>query len=120
MNASTFQPILEELHHNSTDVIASTLIAVDGIPLCSILPRNADADRVGGMSAAMLSLGQRTTKELLSSQMKQLIVESQDGFILLVQATDDLVLVTTARKEAKLGMIMLHVRQAVAQIRQVA
>ena len=53
-----FQQILEDLNSSSADVEASALISNDGLMITQ-LPLGVDEDRVGAMSAALLSLGDR-------------------------------------------------------------
>lgn len=116
MNHSVFETILNQLHSDSPDILSSAIVATDGIPLCSVLARNANPDRVGGMAAAMLSLSNRAMKEMIDGKVKQTIIEGYDGYIVLVQADDSSVLIVTARQEAKLGMILVYVRDAVKKI----
>jgi len=42
--------------------------------------------------------------------------EGTDGYILLIQAGEDTVLVVTARESAKLGLILLDARRAARSI----
>ena len=64
MRTDMFQQVLEELKSSSTDVEASALISTDGLMIASALPQGMDEDRVGAMSAALLSLGDRAAREL--------------------------------------------------------
>lgn len=116
MNIQVFENILYELHSTSNDITASALVASDGIPLCSILHRDTNPDRAGGMAAAMLALSKRATKELIGGTVKQTIIESDDGILILVQADKNSVLILTARKDAKLGMLLICARNAVKKI----
>jgi len=56
MRTDMFQQVLEELKGSSADVEASALISTDGLMIASALPQGMDEDRVGAMSAALLSL----------------------------------------------------------------
>lgn len=104
--------VLSDLNSSSVDITASAVISSDGLPIASLLQPNVDADRVGAMSAALLALGNRTTRELQCGELEQVIVKGVDGYILLIQAGDDTVLVVTARESAKLGLILLDARRA--------
>ena len=99
------RPILEgflnQLHDNTPNLLASTIVSVDGIALAWLLSRHINPDCVGGMSAALLSLGSRAAKELECGRLKQVVVEGDDGFTVLVQAGEQTVLVTTASAQAK-------------------
>lgn len=108
--------VLSDLNSSSVDITASAVISSDGLPIASLLQGNVDPDRVGAMSAALLALGNRTTKELMCGELEQVIVKGTDGYTLLIQAGDDTVLVVTARENAKLGLILLDARRAARSI----
>ena len=64
MRTDVLQNVLEELKSSSADVEASALISSDGLMIASALQQGVDEDRVGAMSAALLSLGDRAAREL--------------------------------------------------------
>lgn len=119
MTNSNFAQILEELHSNSIDITTSAIIATDGIPIAYLLGQNINPDRIGGMCSALLALGKRSTQELSCGNFKQTVVEGDDGFTVMVQASRDIILAVSARKEAKLGLVLLDTRDAVKKIQQV-
>ncbi|XXQ67706.1 roadblock/LC7 domain-containing protein [Neisseriaceae bacterium B1] len=118
MNLRVLESILNDLNSETPDITASAVISTDGLPVASVLQRDTNADRVGGMSAALLALGNRATKELSCGNMTQTVVQGDDGFILLIQAGDETVLVITAKPEAKLGMILFYARQAAENVKK--
>jgi len=76
--------ILKEFKSSSADVQASAVVSTDGLIIASELPQDVEEDRVAAMSAAMLSLGERTSKELMKGSLEQVFVKGQDGYILLM------------------------------------
>ena len=118
MTHPILESFLNQLHDSTPDLLASAIVSVDGIALAWLLNRRTNPDRVGGMSAALLSLGSRAAKELECGRLKQVVVEGDDGFTVLVQAGEQTVLVATARAQVKLGLILLNTRDTVKQIRQ--
>ena len=114
MQQQLVSSVLSDLNSSSVDITASAVISSDGLPIASMLHGNIDPDRVGAMSAALLALGNRTTKELLCGELEQVIVKGTDGYILLIG--EDTVLVVTARESAKLGLILLDARRAARSI----
>lgn len=103
---------LRELQASSPDVEASAIVSVDGLPIASALPQEVEEDRVSAMSAAMLSLGERIASELGRGVLEQVYIKGQNGYVLLMSIGEDAVLTVMARKEAKLGLILLDMRRA--------
>ncbi|MEE9352480.1 MAG: roadblock/LC7 domain-containing protein, partial [Thiotrichaceae bacterium] len=71
MRSEMLNSILSDLNGSSTDIEASAVISTDGLIMASLLPAGMDEDRVGAMSAALLSLGDRTAEELNRGSLEQ-------------------------------------------------
>jgi uncharacterized protein len=108
--------ILKELEAGTPDVEAGAIVSVDGLIMASALPQDVEEDRVAAMSAAMLSLGERTAQELNRGKLNQVFIRGEDGYVLLMNAGEDAVLTTLVRKDAKLGIVFLDMKRAVEEI----
>ncbi len=111
--------ILNELNGSSVDIEASAVISTDGLLISSVLPQDMDEDRVGAMSAAMISLGDRTAQELARGELEQVLVKGNTGYILMTYAGQDAVITVLAKPKAKLGLIFLDVKRAAENIGKV-
>lgn len=110
--------VLAELNATSADIEASAVISTDGLMMASMMPQGLDGDRVGAMSAAMLSLGDRTASELARGELEQVLVKGGRGYVLLAHAGEDAVVTVLAKPSARLGLIFLDVRRATEAIAQ--
>lgn len=116
MRADMLASILTELNGTSADIEASGIISTDGLMMASVLPAGLDEDRVGAMSAAMLSLGDRTAQELARGSLEQVLIKGAKGYVLMVYAGNESVLTVLAKPNAKLGLIFLDVKRAASSI----
>ena len=112
MREGIINQILSDLNGRSADIEASALVSTDGLTIASALSQNIDEDRVAAMSAAMLSLGDRTSMELSRGELEQVMIKGDNGYILLIHAGEDAVLSVIVRKEAKLGLVFLEASRA--------
>ncbi len=112
MRSNMLQTVLNDLNGTSADIEASAIISSDGLMMAALLPNTVDEDRVGAMSAAMLSLGDRTARELARGSLHQVLIKGEKGYVLMVQAGADAVLTVMAKPNAKLGLVFLDVRRA--------
>ena len=103
---------LRDMQAASSDIIASSVVSVDGLTIASALPGDVEEDRVAAMSAAMLSLGERIAGELGRGTLDEVYIRGEEGFVLLTAIGEEAVLTALAREEAKLGMIFLEMRRA--------
>ena len=116
MREQMLRSILSELNGTSADIEASAVISSDGLTMAALLPQDVDEDRVGAMAAAMLSLGERTSRELVRGDLEQVMVKGENGYILMSHAGKDAVLTIIARRDAKLGLIFLDAKRAAKNI----
>ncbi len=111
--------MLKELEATTPDIEASAVVSVDGLMIASALPQDVEEDRVAAMSAAMLSLGERTASELARGELSEVYVKGETGYIILMSAGENAVLTALARKDAKLGLIFLDMKRTAEEIKTV-
>lgn len=104
---------LRELQASSGDIEGAAIVSVDGLSMASSLQGGIEEDRVSAMSAAMLSLGERISSELGRGELEQVQVKGEAGYVILTAVGEEAVLTVLARKEAKLGLILLDVSRTV-------
>ena len=107
---------LDEFIHSSPDVEAAAVVSFDGLPMASALPDEMEEDRVGAMSAALLSLGEQAAMGLGRGRLNQVFVEGEHGFVFLMSARDQAVLAAVARRTAKIGFMLFEMRRAADRI----
>jgi predicted regulator of Ras-like GTPase activity (Roadblock/LC7/MglB family) len=116
MRADMLLSVLSDLNGSSADIEASAVVSTDGLMMASLLPQTMDEDRVAAMSAAMLSLGQRSATELAKGDLEQVLVRGEHGYILMTHAGDEAVVTVLTKENAKLGLIFLDVKRAAEAI----
>jgi uncharacterized protein len=119
MRADILNSILSELNGSTADIEASAVLSTDGLMMASLLPASMDEDRVGAMSAAMLSLGDRTSRELARGELEQVLVKGNKGYVLMTHAGNEAVLTALCKPNARLGLIFLDVKRAAESIAKI-
>jgi len=108
------------LNGSSADIEASALISTDGSMMAAaVLPQGMDEARVGEISAAMLSLGDRITQELKRGELELVLIKGKKGYALMIYAGKEAVLTVLAKPNAKLGLIFLDVMRAAESLSKV-
>ncbi len=116
MRIDMIDSVLSDLNGSSADIEASSVVSTDGLIIAAQLPSTMDEDRVGAMSAAMLSLGDRTAQELGRGTLDQVLVKGDEGYVLMIHAGPDAVLTVLAKASARLGLVFLDVKRAAESI----
>ncbi len=103
---------LNDFIRSSPDVEAAAVVSFDGLAMASALPPDMDEDRLGAMSAALLSLGEQAAAGLGRGDMRQLFVEGEHGFVFLMSAKEQAVLAAVTDRTAKIGFMLFEMRRA--------
>lgn len=107
---------LRDMQSSSPDIEGSAIVSVDGLSIASALRQDIEEDRVSAMSAAMLSLGERIASELGRGTLNQVYIKGVNGYVILMALGEEAVLTVMARKEGKLGLILLDMSRAVEDL----
>ena len=119
MRTQMLQSVLNDLRSSSGDIEGCAIVSLDGLTVASSLMEGRDENRVGAMSAAMLALGEKTAKELGRGRLDQVMVKGESGYLLLIGAGKDAVLIVITNAAAKLGLVFLDARRAAQSITEV-
>jgi uncharacterized protein len=119
INTEKLSYILQTFVSTTADIQGAAVVTPDGLPLSANLPGTMDEERVSAMSAAMLSLGERIGVELARGGIDRIYVEGNEGFSILTSCGEDAVFLVLANKTAKQGVLMLEIKRAMSELKQV-
>ncbi|HKY79404.1 MAG TPA: roadblock/LC7 domain-containing protein [Anaerolineales bacterium] len=107
---------LRALQDAMPEIEGAAIVSPDGLAIASVLAPPIEEDRVAAMSAAMVSLGERIAEELGRGTMDQVYIKGSKGYALLAAAGPEAVLTVMANGEVRLGLLLLELRKAVADL----
>jgi len=109
--ASRMRSLLRRLHSDLNGIEASAAISGDGLSLASVLEPGMDADRFGALCASLLALSDTVAREVARGRFRQVLVEGDQGSLLVVQSGGQGVLAVAAGPRANLGHVFLAARK---------
>ena len=121
MNGSRTERIetrLRALLSLTPELEAAAVISVEGLMIASSLPETIAEERMAAMSAAMLALGERIARDLGRGELDQVHIKGEDGYVVLMAVDERAVLATLASDEAKLGLVLLDMRNALVDLKR--
>jgi predicted regulator of Ras-like GTPase activity (Roadblock/LC7/MglB family) len=116
MHASRLRSVLRALQVSQPEIEAAAVISSDGLIVASVLGPQTDADRYAAMCAALLALSERASREAQRGDLQMVLVQGDQGAMLLVRAIDDQVLAVAASPKANLGMVFNLARKTAAAL----
>jgi uncharacterized protein len=113
MRSEKLDAVLNELNSGPAGIEASAVISIDGLIIASRLPQGVDEDRVGARSAAMMTLGEQTIRDLArGGTLRQVMIAGEQGIVLMANAGPDAVLTVLAGPLAQFDALIGEVRRA--------
>ena len=110
---------LYDFNRSTPNIIASVIVDSDGLILASQIPSTYDEDTVGGMSAALLSLAERTLEEFQGGNIEQVLVRGERLVTVLMSINKQAVLGVSADAKVKLGLLFLSMKKSIEELRKV-
>ena len=108
--------LLKKLLAAIPEVKAAAIVSAEGLPIASALPQGVDETRIAAMTAALLSLAERSVIEMEKGEFDQLYVKGSDGYLLVLQAGPNAVLTVSTTKDVRLGLIFLDCKRTCEKI----
>ena len=116
--ALTVTDRLRSLRASTPEIVGAVVVTIDGFVVSSVVPAEVDDELIGGMSAALLGVGERIAADLMRAQMEQTYVRSPKGYVIINAISEDAALVLLVTREAKLGLVFLEIKRAIAELEQ--
>lgn len=104
---------LRKLVSNTPGAIAAALVNMDGLTITSTMQMGPEEEKAAAMTAAMMSLGERSTSALGMGELQQAYFKGKDGYILLKTTGKGTVLSLTASSDARLGLVFVNMDAAI-------
>lgn len=124
--SESLERILKTLHIAVDGVKASVIVNIDGLLVAAFPPGNEDnphqnptsSPQVAAMSATLIGLAERTLGRLAQGEMQRLMIEGEDG-VMIVYPAGRASLAVLAQKDARLSHVLYATKKAAADIMRV-
>jgi len=102
--------LLRNFEAENADITGSAVVSIQGLPICSSLGAGADESRDGmiaAMTAAILSVGERAAQELQRGTLRRILLDGEDGLIILQQCGPHAILCVLVNNDKQLGLVFM-------------
>ncbi len=111
--------ILNNFERNIPHVQATAVVSTDGLVIASRLPAAVEEDRIGAMGAAILSISTRSGGELERGEIVRVLIEGEEGYILIRSIGEYAILVALVDKDVRLGLLFFEANKCIQQLEEV-
>jgi predicted regulator of Ras-like GTPase activity (Roadblock/LC7/MglB family) len=115
---------LEELCSKLEGVQGAVIVSIEGFVVAAYAPYESNMDedsptsspQVAAMAATLIALGERTLSRLAQGEMIRLLIEGNDGGMLVVPANRRSSVAVMVGREAKMGLVLYALQQSAKKI----
>ncbi len=115
---------LKELCHKLEGVQGAVIVSIEGFVVAAYTPYEGEMDeegptsspQVAAMAATLIALGERTLSRLAQGDMLRLLIEGNDGGMLVVPANRRASVAVMVGKEAKMGLVLYALQHGAGNI----
>lgn len=111
--------VLDQFEKSMPAIEATALFDLDGLVIASRLQGGVDDQRIGAMAAAILTISNRSGAELERGTIQRVLVEGDNGSMVIMSVGQEIVLVALVGKQVKLGILFYECRQCILQIKEI-
>ncbi len=109
---------LQQLRGRNQDVLAAAIVTVDGFAVHSDLSPGVEAESVAALAADLHTRASRTAQELGHGSVSELFAKSEGGLTFVLRINNEMLLTCIAAEGASIGLLMLDLRRAAAELAQ--
>lgn len=118
---------LKELCRKLEGVQGAVIVSVEGFVVAAYAPRESEmheegptsSPQVAAMAATLIALGERTLARLAQGDMIRLLIEGNDGGMIVVPANDRASVAVMVDREAKMGLVLYALQQSAKSISEI-
>lgn len=112
----SLHPVLQRLRDDVAEIEALAVVSGDGLPLAAVPAEGDDPDHFGTTCARLLALAERTAVEVARGHLCQMLIECEQGTVLLVRGSPNAVLAIASRPSINLARIFICGRRAASEV----
>ena len=109
---------LKNLLGGIPEVRSAAIVSTEGLPIAYVFPKGIDETKIAARIAVLFSLSERVIIEMGKGDFDQLYIKGSEGYLLVMQAGPNMVLLVSTAKNVRLGLILLDCRRTCEKIAQ--
>ena len=111
---------LANLLAESSDITGAAVVGIDGLVYSANVPqKDMDENLVGAASAAILGLSKRSVAQLKRGNLKQTLIQGDEGNIIVSSLNDETLFVALTPANVNLGMAFAEVRSISTELNNI-
>ena len=100
--------LFKKLRDINSDIIGSALFSTNGVLIRAAFTQNVNEALIGEISSRIQTNAEKSIEELSLGKLKRIIIEGEEGTIILTNAGNKAIICVIVKPDANLGMVLLN------------
>lgn len=110
--------LLRNMEATTPGIEASAIVSTEGLPIVSAMPQEIDEAVVAAMASAILSVSEKVSTELVRGKLQQVLLQGENGYVIIKGAGESALLTVLARNNANLGLILMTLKRVSEEVKR--
>ncbi|MEM1658644.1 MAG: roadblock/LC7 domain-containing protein [Candidatus Jordarchaeales archaeon] len=110
--------LLRNMEATTPGIEASAIVSTEGLPIVSAMPQEIDEAVVAAMASAILSVSEKVSAELVRGRLQQVLLQGENGYVIIKGAGESALLTVLARNNANLGLILMTLKRVSEEVKR--
>jgi len=119
MSQEALKQTLKEILHKHREIEGLSIVSSEGLPIVSLLPQEIDEIVISAITATLISVGEKANLQLNKGFLQRVILEGDNGYIIITSIDENTLLTAFTSKRVKLGLIFLALQEAVQKLKPI-
>jgi len=119
MSQEELKKALKEIIHKHREIEGLSIVSSEGLPVVSLLPQEIDEIVISAITATLISVGEKANLQLNKGFLQRVILEGDNGYIVITSIDENTLLTAFTSKRVKLGLIFLALQEAIEKLKPI-
>ena len=108
---------LRDLTNRTESIFEAVVVSNDGFVVAAHEPEDltgqtANSPQIAAMTAALAGLGEKTLFQLSQGNLSRLLIEGEDGALIVIPINPGAAIAALVDQQAKMGLVMYQIRRS--------
>jgi len=109
---------LAELHERVPEIQGAIVSRSDGLLIADNINVDVNRNVMAAMVASLSNVGKRVSTELNKGATKTIIIDSEQGYIVVMEIKPHITLATILKPGSNIGLVLLEMQRSIEKIKK--
>jgi len=113
------EKLLAELQTRDPEIKGVAIARKDGLLIAENIRTDIDKDILAAMAASIFVIGSKSSKELTGGTLKRILIENENGKIVLSEIANGMLIIAVVNHDANIGLLFMELERISRDIEEV-